>query len=216
VKNELQKTQLKMLAEIKQLFGPPAVVGAGHIKTYNKMLLAAIACFMPKDLTEQMFTRQHSEWEILCYGRHKALLTGRNMRLLLQVRAQGLCADQDERTQACKLQEAETHGGPPAGFAQARDGESLSVQTPSKLGYADALKIGIELEAHLDRQLNAAIGRRDAVLKQFADRLYNRARGVEEILAETPRKHGRLPFDSPANPLKVPNERPATSSGGGR
>jgi hypothetical protein len=160
---------LMSVAELKMLCGPPPVLSSENVKAYERMMLGFIQSLRPRDFVERMFIRNLPDcsWEVLRYTRHKSLHMEREVRSLLEHRAQALsAADQNKEEPTRAPAAAEENGKLPDAMHTAQ-GHVALLRRPTGLDHADALEHGIEYAERLDKLLNAATGRRNDVLEQF-------------------------------------------------
>jgi hypothetical protein len=87
---------LRVLAEIKELCGPPPVLSSESVEAYYKVMFRLIEAFMPRDFMEQMFLKHLTDytWEIIRYTRQRTLNMERKFQQLLKSRSQGREIDQ--------------------------------------------------------------------------------------------------------------------------
>ena len=78
-KNGIPIYALRILAEIKEVWGPPPVLSTEDAKVYDRILLNLVECIVPANFMEQMLVKEvaDSTWEqVRYYTRHKALSDG--------------------------------------------------------------------------------------------------------------------------------------------
>jgi len=81
---------LRILAEIKEVWGPPPVLSSEDAKAYDRILLNLVQCIVPANFIEQMLIKEaaDSTWEQVRYTRHKPLVMERRFRNQRKVEAQ--------------------------------------------------------------------------------------------------------------------------------
>ena len=78
-KNRVPIYALRILAEIKEVWGPRPVLSSEDAKAYDRILLNLIQCIDPENFMEQMLVKEvaDSTWEQVRYTRHKPLVMER-------------------------------------------------------------------------------------------------------------------------------------------
>jgi hypothetical protein len=81
-KNRIPIYLLRILAEIKEVWGPPPVPSTEDAKAYDRILLNLVECIVPANFMEQMLIKEtaDSTWEQVRYTRHKPLVMERRFR----------------------------------------------------------------------------------------------------------------------------------------
>jgi len=78
-KDRIPARVLRILAEIKEVWGPPPVLSSEDAKAYDRNLLNLVQCIVPANFIEQMLIKEaaDSTWEQVRYTRHKPLVMER-------------------------------------------------------------------------------------------------------------------------------------------
>jgi hypothetical protein len=174
-----EKSTATILAELKDLFGPPPVLSTENAKAYDEIMLRLIECFAPRDFMEQLLMKQLTDctWDMKRYTCHKTLSIERKFRqrlgfLAKRVKAAAQNADGQAR------RPAEGDGKPVTELVRmydledfvhstVQDVDAILERLPAELDHARALEAAIEYHARLDELLNTAIARRNDVLDQL-------------------------------------------------
>ncbi len=156
---------LRVLAEIKELCGPPPVLSSESVKAYFTMMLRLIESIMPRDFVEQLFVKHLTDWnwEIFRYTRHKTLLVERRYLLRRAYQAQR------HNAQAKYKEEYRTSPTDPEDLLDGLVGDvdAILLKPAAELDHARALEVTLAYLERLDKLLNAATGRRNDVLEQL-------------------------------------------------
>src|SRR6266849_9448994 len=94
LENKPNLYDLRVLAEIKKLCGPPPVLSSENVAAYYSLLLRLIESFRPHDFMERMMVKHLADttWENIRYTRHNTLLMERGFRQLRDHRVQRIKA----------------------------------------------------------------------------------------------------------------------------
>jgi hypothetical protein len=179
LENKANPYDLRVLAEIKTLCGPPPVLSSENVAAYYSLLLRLIESVRPRDFMERMMVKHLADttWENIRYTRHSTLLMERGFRQLRDHRVQRIkAAAQNKQAQACKAPAED------AMRATVKEVEVEMLQSATEFDHADALERGIEYAERLDKLRNAAVARRNDIFVQLRDGLGgNRKSGFDHV-----------------------------------
>ena len=165
-----ESTFASILARLERLCGPFPVLSSERRQDFEELLLSLLQYYRPRNPVGERLLRHlaDEEWEIKRYRRHKLLLMERRFhgRLIYQAYREK-AAQEHKAALAKKLAEQ-----PPGQFIlpeEALEGlipeiDAMLLRPAEELDHARALEVGIVYFEHLDRLLNAAIVRRNAIL----------------------------------------------------
>jgi hypothetical protein len=159
------------LARLERLCGRfPVLSRSEDRQDYEQLLLTLLEYYQPRNSLGERLIKYlaDEEWEISRFKRHKILLMERRFRARLIFQAyREKAAKEDKAALAKKLAEQ-----PPSHFTlpeEALEGvipevDAMLLRPAEELDHARALEVGIVYFERLDRLLNAAIVRRNAIL----------------------------------------------------
>jgi hypothetical protein len=160
MENKPNPYDLRVLAEIRALCGPPPVLSSENVDAYHSLLLRLLEAIRPRDPMERMMVKHLADytWEIIRYTRHKTLLMERGFR-----------QRRDERVHHIKRKQAHAGKAPAQDAARAtvKEVEAELLLSATEFDHADALERGVEYAERLDKLLNAAVTRRNDVFVQL-------------------------------------------------
>jgi hypothetical protein len=164
---------LSILAEMKDLFGPPPVLSTENAEAYHRMLLCLVEQYEPHDLVGQMLVKQvlDSMWDIQRITRHMTLAIDRKFRDLQKFQAQGRkAAAQKKEALAKRL--AQSKAEPPTVPEEVTDGlveevDAILQEPATELDHARALEAAIAYYERLDKSRMMAIAMRTNALNQL-------------------------------------------------
>ncbi len=146
--------------KLRELLGPPPLLRSEKHKFYNEVLARLTQCLQPRDWMEQILVQNLADctWEMARYTRHKALTMERGFNDDADFPAHDALA---RELAAARRRRADAY-------------EVLEEQDPValELDYAQALKVSMDNHEGVEKLLNAAMARRNDVLKQL-DRYRN-------------------------------------------
>ena len=162
------------LARLERLCGRfPVLSRSEDRQDYEQLLLTLLEYYQPRNSLGERLIKYlaDEEWEISRFKRHKILLMERRFRARLIFQAyREKAAKEDKAALAKKLAEQ-----PPSHFTlpeEALEGvipevDAMLLRPAEELDHARALEVGIVYFERLDRLLNAAIVRRNAILSDI-------------------------------------------------
>jgi hypothetical protein len=168
-----------ILAELKDLFGPPPVLRTEDPKAYDGIMLRLIQCFAPRDFMEQLLMKQLTDqtWDMKRYTHHKTLSIERKfLQRLGSLAKRAKAAGQKQDGQARKPIEGD---GQPLtelvrmydleDFIQGtvQDVDAILERLPAEFDHARALEASIDYHTRLDELLSTATARRNDALDQL-------------------------------------------------
>lgn len=167
VQEQAENFTAAKLARLERLCGRFPVLSSENRQDYEELLISLLEHHTPRNFLGERLIKYlaDEEWEIGRYKRHKVLLMERRFRARLAYREKA--TQQDKAALATKLAEQ-----PPGQLIlpeEALEGviadiDAMLKRPAQELEHARALEVGIVYFEHLDRLLNAAIVRRNAIL----------------------------------------------------
>jgi hypothetical protein len=166
------------LAELKKLFGPPAVLTTENVDSYHAIMARFVECFKPGDFMMQMFMKDLTDttWDAMRYTRHKTLAIERQYRQRLEYQANRVkeAAQRKQLVAAVKKDNEDCSPVLERSFqllnvfdGTVDDVKEILARTPTDIDHARALENTIEYYERLDGFLGVAIARRNDVLEQI-------------------------------------------------
>jgi hypothetical protein len=160
------------LARLERLSGRFPVLSSENRQHYEELLICLLEHYRPRNYLGDRLIKYlaDEEWEISRYKRHKILLIERRFRARLAFQAyREKAAKEDKAALANKPAE---HRGQFVLPEEALDGvvaevDAMLLRPAEELEHARALEVGIVYFEHLDRLLNTAIVRRNAILAEI-------------------------------------------------
>jgi hypothetical protein len=172
-----ETSSAKLLAEFKQLFGPPPVLRSESMEAFDQSLIALIEDYRPTSHLKKMhvWDMAYEFWEQRRIKRYKTLLIERRHRQHLEAQAQRrkLAAEIEERKAANARMRAEQAGQ--AGKAtslvdkisevedvvqeEVTDVDEIILKTASERDYARAFEAGIKIYQNFDQIQNSSVAR---------------------------------------------------------
>jgi hypothetical protein len=160
------------LERLERLCGRFPVLSSENRQDYEELLISLLEHYRPRNFLGERLIKYlaDEEWEIIRYKRHKILLIERRFRARLAFQAyREKAAKEDKAALANKLAE---HRGQFVLPEEALEGvvaevDAMLLRPAEELEHARALEVASVYFAHLDRLLNAAIVRRNAILAEI-------------------------------------------------
>jgi len=173
VQEQAENSAAAKLARLERLCGRFPVLSSENRQHYEELLISLLEHHRPRNFLGERLVKYlaDEEWEIGRYKRHKVLLMERRFRARLTFQAyREKATQQDKAALAKKLAEQ-----PPGQLIlpeEALEGviadiDAMLLRPAEELDHARALEVGIAYFEHLDRLLNAAIVRRNAILSDI-------------------------------------------------
>lgn len=158
------------LARLERLCGGFPVLSSEKRQDYEELLISLIEDYCPKKFLGERLLKYlaDEEWEIGRYKRHKVFLIERRFHARRALKAQQKKAGQQGKP-ALPKNLLEQPLGQLTLPEEALEGliaevDAMLLRPAEELDHARALEVGIVYFQHLDRLLNAAITRRNAIL----------------------------------------------------
>lgn len=159
------------LARLERLCGRSPVLSSSEDRQdYEQLLLTLLEYYQPRNSLGERLIKYlaDEEWEISRFKRHKILLMERRFRARLIFQAYREKAAKEDKAALAKKPAEQ----PPSHFTlpeEALEGvipevDAMLLRPAEELDHARALEVGIVYFERLDRLLNAAIVRRNAIL----------------------------------------------------
>jgi hypothetical protein len=172
VQQHAKNSTAATLARLERLSGRFPVLSSENRQHYEELLICLLEHYRPRNYLGERLIKYlaDEEWEISRYKRHKILLIERRFRARLAFQAyREKAAKEDKAALANKLAE---HRGQFVLPEEALDGvvaevDAMLLRPAEELEHARALEVGIVYFEHLDRLLNTAIVRRNAILAEI-------------------------------------------------
>jgi hypothetical protein len=172
VQQHAKNSTAATLARLERLCGHFPVLSSENRQDYEELLTSLLEHHRPRNFLGERLVKYlaDEEWEISRYKRHKILLMERRFRARLAFQAYREKAAEDKAALTKKL--AEQPRGQFDLPEEALEGlvaevDAMLLRPAEELEHARALEVGIVYFAHLDRLLNAAIVRRNAILPEI-------------------------------------------------
>lgn len=141
---------------------------------YEELLISLLEAYCPRNFLGERLIKflTDEEWEAARYKRHKIFLIERRFQARLAFQAYREKATQEDKAALAKR----LHEQPPFQLIlpeETLEGviarvDAMLLRPAQELDHARALEVGIVYFQHLDRLLNAAIARRNAILADIA------------------------------------------------
>ena len=170
VQQHAKNSTAATLARLERLSGRFPVLSSENRQHYEELLISLLEYYRPRNVLAERLLKYlaDEEWEMARYKRHKVLLMERQFRgrVAFQVYREK-ATKEDKAALAKKLAE------PPPGKLilpeELLDGiiadiDAMLLRPAQELDHARALEVAIVYFQHLERLLNAAILRRNAIL----------------------------------------------------
>ena len=162
------------LARLERLCGGFPVLSSENRQDYEELLISLLEAYWPRNFLGERLIKYlaDEEWEVARYKRHKIFLIERRFQARLAYQAYREKAAQEHKAALAKTL-AEHQAAPLRLPEEALDGliakiDAMLLGPAQELDHARALEVGIVYFQHLDRLLNAAIARRNAILADIA------------------------------------------------
>jgi hypothetical protein len=162
------------LARLERLCGRFPVLSSEKRQDYEELLICLLEAYWPRSFLGERLIKYlaDEEWEVARYKRHKIFLIERRFQAGLAFQADREKATREDKAVLAKR----LHEQPPSGLIlpeEALEGviaqvDAMLLRPAQELDHARALEVGIVYFQHLDRLLNAAIARRNAILADIA------------------------------------------------
>jgi hypothetical protein len=170
VREQARNSAATTLARLERLCGPFPVLSSEDRNAYEELLLSFLEHYRPRNFMAEKLVRHlaDEEWEISRLRRHKVLLIERRFRTSLAFQAHREKATREDKAALAKNLAQQPPGQlilPEQVLEDVIAKVDASLLRPAEeLEHARALEVGIVYFERLDRQLNAAIVRRKAIL----------------------------------------------------
>ena len=172
VQQHAKNSTAATLARLERLCGRFPVLSSENRQDYEELLISLLEHYQPRNFVGDRLIKYlaDEEWEISRYKRHKILLIERRFRARLAFQAnREKAAKENKAALANKLVE---HRGQFVLPEEALEGvvaevDAMLLRPAEELDHARALEVGIVYFEHLDRLLNTAIVRRNAILAEI-------------------------------------------------
>ena len=172
VQQHAKNSTAAKLARLERSCSRFPVLSSENRQHYEELLISLLEHHRPRNFLGERLIKYlaDEEWEISRYKRHKILLIERRFRARLAFQAyREKAAKEDKAALANKLAE---HRGQFVLPEEALDGvvaevDAMLLRPAEELEHARALEVGIVYFEHLDRLLNTAIVRRNAILAEI-------------------------------------------------
>ena len=191
VQQHAKNSTAATLARLERLCGRFPVLSSENRQDYEELLISLLEHYRPWNFLGERLIKYLAgeEWEISRYKRHKILLIERRFRARLAFQAyREKAAKEDKAALANKLAE---HRGQFVLPEEALEGvvaevDAMLLRPAEELEHARALEVASVYFAHLDRLLNAAIVRRNAILAEIDryDYLFDPATTLTALVEE--------------------------------
>src|SRR5664280_498912 len=209
------------LAELKKLFGPPAVLTTENVDSYYAIMARFVECFKPGDFMMQMFIKDLTDttWDAMRCTRHKTLAIERQYRQRLEYQARRVKEAAQRKQLAAPVKKDDENCSPvlerSIELLNVFDGtvddvKEILARTPTDIDHARALENTIEYYERLDGFLGVAIARRNDVLEQinlYSDGLGHYLRRVSDDIIDAEFSETK-PDEVPLVPTSVQNQCP--------
>jgi hypothetical protein len=174
-----EKSTAAILAEIRELFGPPPVLSTESEEAYQKILTGLVERYRPTDVIVQMYIKDMADavWEEARYKRHKILAVDRkfHQRLKFQAERTKLLAQRKEALVRGQAEKAGTPANEADRMSELEDVFESSVhdvdeilkRTPKELDHARALEDCIVYQEQLNRLQTVSTARRYGAHEQL-------------------------------------------------
>jgi hypothetical protein len=172
VQQRAKNSTAAKLARLERLCSRFPVLSSENRQHYEELLICLLEHYRPRNYLGERLIKYlaDEEWEISRYKRHKILLIERRFRARLAFQAyREEAAKENKAALANKLAE---HRGQFVLPEEALEGvvaevDAMLLRPAEELEHARALEVASVYFAYLDRLLNAAIVRRNAVLAEI-------------------------------------------------
>jgi len=162
------------LARLERLCGRFPVLSSENRQDYEELLISLLEAYWPRSFLGERLIKYlaDEEWEVARYKRHKIFLIERRFQASLAVQVNREKATQEDKAAPAKRLDAQ----PPCPSTLPEEAlggviaqvDAMLLRPAQELDHARALEVGIVYFQHLDRLLNAAIARRNAILADIA------------------------------------------------
>jgi hypothetical protein len=181
-----------ILARSERVSGRFPVLSSENRKDYEELMISLLEYYRPKNPIGEKLVRHlaDEEWEISRLRRHKIILMERRFSARLAFQAYREKATQDDKAALAKKMAQQPPGQmilPEEAFEDViAKIDALLLRPAEELDHARALEVGIVYFEHLDRLLNAAMGRRNAILDDIErfDHLFNAQLTLSAVVEE--------------------------------
>jgi hypothetical protein len=169
------------LARLERTCGRLPVLSSENRKDFEELLVSLLEYYRPKNLMGEKLIRHlaDEEWEISRLRRHKTILLERRLRARLAFQAYREKATHEDKAALAKKMAEQPPGQlilPEQVLEEViAKVDALLLRPAEELDHAQALEVAIVYFQHLDRLLNSAIARRNAILEDIDryDYLFN-------------------------------------------
>jgi hypothetical protein len=181
-----------VLARSERLCGRFPVLSSEDPKDFQELLISLLECYRPRNFFGEKLIRHlaDEEWDISRLRRYKNLLLERRFRACLTFQAYREKATQEDNAALAKKL-AEQPPGQLILPEQALEDiiakvDALLLRPAEEIDHARAQEVAIVFFQHLDRLLNAAIARRNAILEDIDryDFLFNPSLSLSAIVED--------------------------------
>ena len=192
VQERAESSTAAKLERLERLCGRFPVLSSENRQHYEELLISLLEHHRPRNFLGERLVKYlaDEEWEIARYKRHKILLMERRFRARLAFQAYREKASKEDKAALAKKL-AEQPRGQFVLPEEALEGvmaevDAILLRPAEELEHARALEVGIVYFEHLDRLLNAAIVRRNAILAEIDryDYLFDPAHTLTALVEE--------------------------------
>src|SRR6478672_10254642 len=174
VQQQAKNSTAATLARLERLCGRFPVLSSENRQDYEELLISLLEAYWPRNFLGERLIKYlaDEEWEVARYKRHKIFLIERRFQASLAFQANREKATQEDKAAPAKRLDAQ----PPCPSTLPEEAlggviaqvDAMLLRPAQELDHARALEVGIVYFQHLDRLLNAAIARRNAILADIA------------------------------------------------
>ena len=192
VQHHAKNSAAVKLERLERLCGRFPVLSSENRQHCEELLISLLEHYRPRNFLGERLVKNlaDEEWEVARYKRHKILLIERRFRARLASQAyREKAAKENKAALANKL--AEHRGQWFVLPEEALEGvvaevDAMLLRPAEELEHARALEVGIVYFEHLDRLLNTAIVRRNAILAEIDrnDYLFDPAHTLTALVEE--------------------------------
>jgi hypothetical protein len=205
VQQHAKNSTAAKLARLERLSSRFPVLSSENRQHYEELLICLLEHYRPRNFLGERLIKYlaDEEWEISRYKRHKILLIERRFRARLAFQAYREKAAKEDKAALANTE----HRGQFVLPEEALEGvvaevDAMLLRPAEELEHARALEVASVYFAYLDRLLNAAIVRRNAILAEIDryDYSFDPAPTLTALVEEV-HESGELPL-----PPLVPNQ----------
>src|ERR1700738_121889 len=174
VQEQAENVTAAKLARLERLCGRFPVLSSENRQDYEELLISLLEHHWPRNFLGERLIKYlaDEEWEVALYKRHKIFLIERRFQARRAFQADREKATQEDKAVPAKRLVEQ----PPCPLTLPEEAlggviaqvDAMLLRPAQELDHARALEVGIVYFQHLDRLLNAAIARRNALLADIA------------------------------------------------